>query len=82
MTQVILFWFTTIRPFLEARGQQEADMGAASPLSSGSSSVSSPVGGGATDYLEDVLDAVEKYTMIDKVRRIHDIFSCLRTHYI
>ena len=63
---------TTIRPFLEARGQ-EADIGAASPLSSGSSSVSSPGGGGggATDYLEEVLDAVEKYTMIDKVRRIH-----------
>ena len=64
---------TTIRPFLEARGQQEADIGAASPLSSGSSSVSSP-GGASTDYLEEVLDAVEKYTMIDKVRRIQNIY--------
>ena len=59
---------TTIRPFLEAHRRLDPDSeAAASPLSSGSSSVSSP-GGGTIDYLEDVLDAVEKYTMIDKVR--------------
>ena len=58
---------TTIRPFLEANRRLDPDTeAAASPLSSGSSSVSSP--GGSIDYLEDVLDAVEKYTMIDKVR--------------
>ena len=67
---------TTIRPFLEANSRRlldptEAEVGAASPLSSGSSSVSSPGGAGTTDYLEDVLDAVEKYTMIDKVRVGH-----------
>ena len=62
---------TTIRPFLEARGlQQETEAAAASPLSSGSSTGSLPGGGGGgpADLLDDVLDAVEKYTMIDKVQ--------------
>jgi len=73
---------TTIRPFLEAHRRLadpvEAEAAAASPLSSGSSSVSSP-GGGSIDYLEDVLDAVEKYTMIDKdyVREVMDRIEML-----